>query len=95
MEEALTRGGLVDDNLYNVFERVAPTVFPNFSHLRECLENSTSRRAHLSGSGPSLFYMPSGEEEYLRVAEALHSCAVKVYFVHTIAPSHFQAQANS
>lgn len=90
MEELLTRGDFAAEKLYNVFEQVAPTVFPELGQLRQQVESSVNGRVHLSGSGPSLFCIPSSEEEYRRSVKALQTYDVKVYFVRTITPRLFQ-----
>lgn len=83
MEETLGREEFVEDNVYNVFEQVAFTVFPELRQLQQRFEGSIGRRVHLSGSGPSLFCIHSNEDEYRQVVGDLQTCSVKVYFVHT------------
>ena len=86
LEETLRREEFVESSTFNVFEQVAFTVFPQLALLRQRFEASIAGRAHLSGAGPALFYIPSDKEEHRRVAAALQTYPAKVYFVHTITP---------
>jgi 4-diphosphocytidyl-2-C-methyl-D-erythritol kinase len=91
MEEVLSRSDFAPENLYNVFEQVAFTVFPGLGRLHQQVKTSINERVHLSGSGPSLFSIPSSEEEYHRAVKALQTYDAKVYFVRTISPDPFQS----
>ena len=86
MAEVLERTGPVEDMVYNVFEEIAFSVFPQLGRLRRRIEALLRERLHLSGSGPSLFCIPSSEEEYQRVAKALRPDGFKAYLVHTMTP---------
>ena len=86
LEENLRRGKFVGSSVYNVFGQVAFTVFPELTQLRGRFEACIAGRAHLSGAGPTLFCVPSSEEEHRRVAAALQTYPAKVYFVHTVMP---------
>jgi len=90
MEEVLSRGHFAAEKLYNVFERVAFKAFPGLGQLQQRVESSINGPVHLSGSGPSLFCMPSSEEEYRRAVKALQTYNAKVYFVRTITPGPLQ-----
>ena len=82
--ENLTAGRDVADSLHNVFEAVAFRMFPMLEDLYGLVERVTGRRPHLSGAGPALFCLPSGEEEYFRLARALQPCQAEAYFVRTL-----------
>ena len=86
MAEVLERTGPVEDMVYNVFEEIAFSVFPQLGRLRRRIEASLRERLHLSGSGPSLFCIPSSEEEYQRVAKALRPDGFRAYLVRTMTP---------
>ena len=72
--------------IHNVFEEVAPQVFPDFGWLQQWISALAPGRFHLSGAGPALFALPSSEIEHQRVAQALKPYPVGVYFVHTVTP---------
>lgn len=88
MIEILTGGQFVGESvaglISNVFEEVAPEVFLDLARIQQGL--GSLGRFHICGSGPGLFSLPSGEDEYQRVAQALQSCDVEVYLFHTVAP---------
>ena len=86
LAEILVAGKFVGDGVYNVFDGVAPGVFPELDNLQQRVSALTNSRPHLSGSGPALFCIPSGEEEHLRVSNALQPMLARVYFVHTVGP---------
>ncbi|MCH7606849.1 MAG: 4-(cytidine 5'-diphospho)-2-C-methyl-D-erythritol kinase [Chloroflexi bacterium] len=86
LAEILEAGKFVGDGVYNVFDEVAPQVFPELDGLRQRVSTLTNSRLHLSGSGPALFCIPSNEEEHLRVSNALQPMLARVYFVHTVSP---------
>jgi 4-diphosphocytidyl-2-C-methyl-D-erythritol kinase len=88
MAEILERGAsVVPDVLYNVFEKVAPEVFPDWSRLFQVAGAATGNPLHLSGAGPAMFCLPSSHEEYQRLANALQPHGVGVYFVRTLTPA--------
>ena len=88
MIEILTGGQFVGQSvagfISNVFEEVAPEVFLDLAWIQQSL--GSPGRFHLCGSGPALFSLPSSEDEYQRVVQALQFCAAEVYLSHTVAP---------
>lgn len=84
LAEILKAGEFVVDMLCNVFEGVAFQTFPGLSDLRGRVSLLTGNRVHLSGAGPALFCLPSSEDEYQRVSNALQPSGTRVYFVHTV-----------
>lgn len=56
-------GGEIEESLlYNVFDEVAPKIYPQLSFFRELLaQASRTNKAHLAGSGPCLFVMIEDE----------------------------------
>ena len=90
MTEILAEGQFVEESvkglIHNVFEEVAPQVFPDLGWIQERIGNLAPGGFHLSGAGPALFGLPSSENEYQRVAEALQPDGVAVYLVHTLLP---------
>ena len=84
MVENLKAGRCAAALRYNVFEAAAFRMFPNLEELYRLVERVTGRRPHLSGSGPALYCLASGEEEHFRLAKALQPHGAKAYFVHTL-----------
>ena len=84
LAENLEAGEFVSDLQYNVFESVAFGAFPGLEALREKVCSITGKRVHLSGSGPTVYILPSSKDEFHRVADALQPEGARVYFVHTI-----------
>ena len=84
MVENLKAGRCAAALRYNVFEAAAFKMFSKLEELYCLVERVTGRRPHLSGSGPALYCMPSGEEEHFRLAKALQPYGAKAYFVHTL-----------
>ena len=84
MVENLKAGRCAAALRYNVFEAAAFKMFPKLEELYRLVERVTGRRPHLSGSGPTLFCMPSGEAERFRLAKALQPHGAEAYFVHTL-----------
>ncbi len=44
-----------EELMFNVFEKVADIVFPDLVRDRDVLQDATGTKAHLSGSGPTLY----------------------------------------
>ena len=88
MIENLTGGQFVVESvaglIHNVFEEVAPKAFLDLGWLQQKMNDLARGRFHLSGSGPALFALPSCENEYQRVANALQLYDVGVYLVNTV-----------
>jgi 4-diphosphocytidyl-2-C-methyl-D-erythritol kinase len=52
---------IVDEGLYNAFQRVAYEVFEGLEAYRDALLAAGARRVHLAGSGPALFALGPDE----------------------------------
>ena len=87
MAQILTGGQFVVDMVYNVFESVAFEAFPHLDVLFTNVDRCSSVRPHLAGAGPTLFCLPSSEEEHGRVKKALHPLGIEAYLVHTTSDS--------
>jgi 4-diphosphocytidyl-2-C-methyl-D-erythritol kinase len=59
---------IVDEGLYNVFQRAAYEVFEGLGAYRDALIAAGARRVHLAGSGPALFALGPDEA----AAQAMH-----------------------
>jgi 4-diphosphocytidyl-2C-methyl-D-erythritol kinase len=69
-----------EDLLFNVFEKVARTVFPGLADDFTVLEDIAGARAHLAGSGPCLYALVQSEDGAHRTVTRLqasgrHACA--------------------
>ena len=93
MTEILLSGQFVRESvaglLYNVFDEVAPQVFPGLGRIRQQLDDLAPGRYHLSGAGPGLFGLPSSEFDYQWVANALQPYGAEVYLVLATASEPF------
>jgi len=87
LEEILQAGHFVPDMLHNVFEELAIQVFPGLNGILQRASGSVPNPFHLSGSGPALFCLPSTEDEFLGVSNALRATEVRVYLVCTVGPA--------
>ncbi len=77
--------GVIDENcMYNAFERVAYSVFPELARYRAALLQGGARRVHLAGSGPALFALASCQEEAQELASRSRIPEGNVYLVRTL-----------
>ena len=90
MMQVLVGGGFTPDLMYNVFEAVAWQAFPDLSWLYQRSGGPTSDRLHLCGAGPAWFTLPSSEDEFHRLSDALQPYGVGVYLVNTVTPGSSQ-----
>ena len=81
MIQVLDGGGFAPDLMYNVFEAVAWQAFPDLSWLYHRSGGPTIDRLHLCGAGPAWFTLPSSEDEFHRLSDALQPYGVGVYLV--------------
>ena len=84
LAQILGRGEFVAHMQNNIFEQVAFQEFPELEVLRRQVESVIDKDVHLSGAGPALYCLPSGEDEFQRVSHALQPYGARVYLVHTI-----------
>jgi 4-diphosphocytidyl-2-C-methyl-D-erythritol kinase len=77
---------LHDHDLVNVFEHHAYSMFEGLSKYRDWLLEAGASRVHLSGAGPALFAITSGEEEAraMRARLIRPKMGEKVFVVRTI-----------
>jgi 4-diphosphocytidyl-2-C-methyl-D-erythritol kinase len=83
----LASGGAPEDGfLMNAFERLAPGVFPGLEKYRSWMLEAGSGTVHLSGAGPALFAVTSGETEAraIRARMTRPKMGERVYAVRTI-----------
>lgn len=86
MVEVLCGGQeLSDGRMYNVFENVAPHIFPGLSQQWQRVQSMSGRRAHLSGSGPASFVLCREEDTAVALRERLNEAGVPSIPCRTIA----------
>ena len=73
-------GGL----LFNVFEAVAPQVFPSFEVHWRALGESGAGPVHLTGSGPTLFTLCGSREEAVSLADGLRRAGHEPFVASTV-----------
>ncbi len=86
MVQNMVGGQLVVDTLQNIFEAVAFHAFPGLSELFQIVRETVGSRPHLSGAGPAMFCLPSSEDDYRKVNNALLHFSASAYLVHAIMP---------
>ncbi|MBI4338215.1 MAG: 4-(cytidine 5'-diphospho)-2-C-methyl-D-erythritol kinase [Chloroflexi bacterium] len=72
------------DQFCNVFEAVADGVFPELAGYRRALEEVSGHRAHLSGTGPSLFALVPDRAAAERAAGALWARGLAAWAVSSV-----------
>lgn len=80
----MMEGQYSESLFYNAFEDAALREFPTLPEVYNLVEAAAGRRPCLTGAGPALFLLPSGEDEYLRVSKALPAELAQAYFVRTL-----------
>ena len=80
-------GRLSEELLYNVFDEVAFDVFPGLDRVMQDMEKAGAGRVNLSGSGPALFSLVSGEADGKRIISNLMAKRYRVYLIRTMASS--------
>lgn len=75
---------ITEHDLFNVFERVAPTAFPGIERFRSLLTEATGSPAHLCGAGPTVFALSPNAGAAQGAAQALREQGVHAWAVHTI-----------
>ena len=77
-----------DEALFNVFEAVAPQVFPSLEAHRRALLEAGAGVSHLTGSGPTLFALCGSAEDAASLAGRLRSAGHKPYVARTVDDSY-------
>jgi 4-diphosphocytidyl-2-C-methyl-D-erythritol kinase len=71
------------EDIHNVFERVAYEVFARLDAYREALLSAGARAVHLGGAGPALFALAESEAHAQAMSERIRSLQAKVFVVRT------------
>jgi 4-diphosphocytidyl-2-C-methyl-D-erythritol kinase len=88
--EHIKAGGVIEDGmLYNVFERAAYEMFDGLGGFRDWMLEAGARSVHLSGAGPALFAVASGEPEARAIRARMNRArrGERVYVVRTVPAS--------
>lgn len=76
-------GDIDSSVLFNIFDTVAPEVFPGLGEYRQCFVTAGARNVHLAGAGPTLFVLfdtkTGAEAVYYRLVEQ----GLKAYLTNT------------
>ncbi|MDP2726756.1 MAG: 4-(cytidine 5'-diphospho)-2-C-methyl-D-erythritol kinase, partial [Dehalococcoidia bacterium] len=84
LAEALLKGrALTEEMLFNVFEGVAPALFPSLEEYRSRLRGVGARKVHLAGSGPAIFALFDKRDVAEETLAGLSD--LEVHLAHTIA----------
>jgi 4-diphosphocytidyl-2-C-methyl-D-erythritol kinase len=75
---------VVDEGLYNAFQRAAYEVFGGLEAYRDALLAAGARRVHLAGSGPALFALGPDEGTARAVHDRLRPPDGQALVVHTL-----------
>ena len=81
---SLRRGILKSDGVYNVFEKIAPSVCPLSIKIKERLKELGAKYASMSGSGPSVFGIFESEEAARRATEVLSGENIQAYCAKSV-----------
>jgi 4-diphosphocytidyl-2-C-methyl-D-erythritol kinase len=85
LSQRLRRGKAVrEEDLYNVFERVAYTMFERLETYRDALLSAGAKAAHLAGAGPALFDLTNSAAAAKGLAERLQAQGAKVVVTRTM-----------
>jgi 4-diphosphocytidyl-2-C-methyl-D-erythritol kinase len=90
LASAIEQDRAVEDvMLCNAFERVAYTIFPGLAGFRDWMIEAGARSVHVSGAGPALFALASGEPEARAMRARMNRArrGERVYIVRTIPAS--------
>ena len=71
-----TNGFDIDNLLFNVFETIYGDYFEEYKNWTEKLNKNINKPFHLSGSGPSIFYISDNELEIIEIAKKIEEIEV-------------------
>ncbi len=81
------RRRIPEDLLFNVFEKVAGGVFESLAGDYRALQEATGVRAHLAGSGPSVYALLDTEDAAHQAAMRLRRTGRRVFTARTTGPT--------
>ena len=83
----LKEGRFSPENLFNVFERVAPGGFPGFERAQQDFLEAGAGLVHLTGTGPGFYTFVSEKEDGDRILKSLKRMGREAYCVSTVQPA--------
>ena len=89
VEQVKADGVIEDGMLYNAFERAAYERFDGLAGFRDWMLEAGARSVHLSGAGPALFALATGEAEARAIRGRMNRArrGERVYVVRTVPAS--------
>ncbi len=69
---------------FNVFETVAPRIFPSLDEYRQQFLSAGAAAVHLSGSGPTLFSIMPDQDSAEKVTEKLRGAGLEAFLTRTL-----------
>jgi len=85
LSQRLRQGkGAREEDLYNVFERVAYKVFEELETYRDALLSAGAEAVHLAGAGPTIFTLAESEAAAKGLAERVQVPEAKVFVARTL-----------
>ena len=85
--DSLKGGSFHRELLFNVFEPLAPSAFPEFDRARGDFLGAGAESAHLSGTGPALYALVSRKDEAEEILKSLKRMGHTGYGVVTVHPA--------
>ena len=82
--DALCRGTLPSEGLYNIFEAAVLPESPGAEAIKATLLELGATHALMSGSGPSVFGVFETEQKAKNVVEAMHSLGFSAYYAKSV-----------
>ena len=82
-----TNGSEIDSLLFNIFETIYNEYFEEYKNWADKLNKIIDKPFHLSGSGPSIFYISEKEQEIIKIAkkiEEIEALKLTKYIAQTI-----------
>ncbi|MCL6086904.1 MAG: 4-(cytidine 5'-diphospho)-2-C-methyl-D-erythritol kinase [Actinobacteria bacterium] len=71
--------------IFNVFEKVYDNIFKEYNKWAEILNNIINKPFHLSGSGPSIFYISDSESEIKEIIKKIsENLEINKYLAQTV-----------
>ena len=80
----LKEGRFSPEHMFNVFERVAPEVFPRLERAQRNFLEAGARMVHLTGTGPGLYSFVSEKEDADGILKSLKRMGLEAYCVDTV-----------
>jgi 4-diphosphocytidyl-2-C-methyl-D-erythritol kinase len=76
--------GIPSSLLVNVFDAVAPNIFPEIKDCQKQFAKAGAKTVHIVGSGPALYTLVEDKEEALKMYWYLQNQGLEVYLTETL-----------